>query len=352
MSDSEDDAPMQHHDEEVEGDNIILQNDDPDTLRILLSTDNHLGYAERDPIRGMDSFAAFEEVLYLARRFHCDMVLIAGDLFHENRPSRRTLYKTMEILRRYCMGPDPVPIQILSTTDNSKTLRSSVAGVANYLDPNYAVHLPVFSIHGNHDDPSRDQGGGELLAPLGTLSFVGGGVLHVCATNTASSLFCWKQIYWPFPTWYVSLPSLFFLDTEVHWIHVVVSSFSQIQVNYFGRQDEVDQIEIAPILLQKGHTKVALYGLGSLRDERLNRMWERQKVRFLRPEEEDEDDEEGFFNIFALHQNRDLGRGAKNCVQEAMIPEWMDVVMWVRELCVFTHCIVRPSFSLSLISSL
>jgi double-strand break repair protein MRE11 len=25
---------------------------DDDTLRIMLSTDNHLGYAERDPVRG------------------------------------------------------------------------------------------------------------------------------------------------------------------------------------------------------------------------------------------------------------------------------------------------------------
>ena len=122
-------------------------------------------------------------------------------------------------------------------------------------------------------------------------------------------------------------------------------------VNYFGRQEEVDQIQIAPILFQKGTTRVALYGLGSLRDERLNRMWEKQKVVFLRPEEEEGDDDDSnrddeddddefnnntskndgsFFNIFALHQNRDLGRGAKNCVQESMIPEWMDVVVWVR----------------------
>lgn len=118
------------------------------------------------------------------------------------------------------------------------------------------------------------------------------------------------------------------------------------QVNYFGRQDEVDQIEISPILLQKGHTQVALYGLGSLRDERLNRMWERQKVRFLRPEEDEEnDEEEGFFNIFALHQNRDLGRGAKNCVQEGMIPEWMDVVVWVCELFILFASIARQCWS-------
>jgi len=39
------------------------------TLRILVATDNHLGYLERDAIRGLDSFAAFEEVLYLAKKY-------------------------------------------------------------------------------------------------------------------------------------------------------------------------------------------------------------------------------------------------------------------------------------------
>lgn len=61
----------------------------------------------------------------------------------------------MEILRKYAMGPDPVRVQSLS-------------GAFNFQDPNYAVHLPVFSIHGNHDDPSRDQGAKDLLAALGT----------------------------------------------------------------------------------------------------------------------------------------------------------------------------------------
>jgi hypothetical protein len=28
---------------------------DDDTLRIMLSTDNHLGYAERDPVRGEEA---------------------------------------------------------------------------------------------------------------------------------------------------------------------------------------------------------------------------------------------------------------------------------------------------------
>lgn len=73
---------------------LILEDPDPNTLRILVSTDNHLGYAENDNVRGNDSFAALEEVLYLAKQYSCDMVMLAGDLFHENRPSRRTLYKT------------------------------------------------------------------------------------------------------------------------------------------------------------------------------------------------------------------------------------------------------------------
>jgi double-strand break repair protein MRE11 len=225
-------------------------------------------------IVGMDSFAAFEEVLYLAKQFRCDMVLIAGDLFHDNRPSRRTLYITMEIIRRYCMGPDPVRIQIVS--DQAQNFRN-VSGTVNYQDDNYSVDLPIFSIHGNHDDPTRDSHG-ELLAALDLLA---------------------------------------------------VSNL----VNYFGRQEQVDQVEISPVLIQKGATQLALYGMGSMRDERLNRMWQGKKVRFLRPADDDNDNEHdtGFFNLFTLHQNRDLGRGSKNCVQESMIPEWMDLVVWGHE---------------------
>ena len=64
-----------------------------DILKILVSTDNHVGYLERDPIRGEDSFLAFEEVLALAGAHDVDLVLLAGDLFHENKPSRYTLWR-------------------------------------------------------------------------------------------------------------------------------------------------------------------------------------------------------------------------------------------------------------------
>ena len=37
-----------------------------DMIRIMLATDNHIGYLERDPIRGQDSINTFREILQLA----------------------------------------------------------------------------------------------------------------------------------------------------------------------------------------------------------------------------------------------------------------------------------------------
>ncbi len=43
-----------------------VDNDDNDTIRCLIITDNHVGYLERDPVRGDDSFITFEECLQIA----------------------------------------------------------------------------------------------------------------------------------------------------------------------------------------------------------------------------------------------------------------------------------------------
>ena len=43
-----------------------------------------------------------------------DFVLLGGDLFHENKPSRATLVRTIEILRKYCMNDRPVQFQVVS----------------------------------------------------------------------------------------------------------------------------------------------------------------------------------------------------------------------------------------------
>lgn len=40
---------------------------DPNRVRVLLASDLHLGYLERDPERGRDSLRTFEEILQIAQ---------------------------------------------------------------------------------------------------------------------------------------------------------------------------------------------------------------------------------------------------------------------------------------------
>ncbi len=318
---------------------------DNDTLRILISTDNHLGYAESDPIRSNDSFAAFEEILYLAKyKYSVDLILLSGDLFHHNKPSRSTLYKTFLLLRKYTLGDNPVSIQIVS--DQYENFISTVHpwNVVNYEYPFMSIDLPIFSIHGNHDDPTRDNTGTSTKhvvemdsnndnndqtgqhnghAKNAARSKSNGGVNDGSTEKTKRNN---------------NGDMLAALDL------LAINNL----VNYFGRQDEIDKISINPILLQKGdYTKVAIYGMGNMRDERLNRMWQGNKVRFMKPDnkgtgngsghqdndndennssEEEDDEENEWFNIFALHQNRDLGRGSKNCIHESMIPGKINII--------------------------
>ncbi|KAL6065853.1 Double-strand break repair protein [Balamuthia mandrillaris] len=244
-----------------------------DTLRFLVATDNHLGYAEKDPIRGDDSFNTFEEILQLAQFHKVDAVLLGGDLFHDNKPSRRTLFRTMHLLRKYCLGDNPISIQIVS--DQSMNFHSG-NGV-NYEDPNFNVAIPVFSIHGNHDDPTGDGG----LAALDLLSVAN-------------------------------------------------------LVNYFGKSENVDDVTVYPILLTKGKTKVAIYGLGNIRDERLYRTFQQKKVKLMRPVESREE----WFNMFVLHQNR-VAHSQKNYIHECMLDNFLDFVIWGHE----HECLITPQSS-------
>lgn len=46
--------------------------------------------------------------------YQVDFLLLGGDLFHENKPSRTTLVKAIEILRRHCLNDKPVQFQVVS----------------------------------------------------------------------------------------------------------------------------------------------------------------------------------------------------------------------------------------------
>ena len=73
-------------------------------FRILVSSDIHLGYAEKDPVRGDDSFKSFDELLRIGVEQEVDMVLLGGDLFHENKPSRQAEIKCIQILRNHVLS--------------------------------------------------------------------------------------------------------------------------------------------------------------------------------------------------------------------------------------------------------
>ncbi len=83
-------------------------------MSILILTDNHLGFLEKDPIRKNDSFDTFEEIIKIGVEHQVDFIIQGGDLFHDNKPSRNTVYKCMEILRTYCMGDKPCSVEIVS----------------------------------------------------------------------------------------------------------------------------------------------------------------------------------------------------------------------------------------------
>ncbi len=71
-------------------------------------------------------------------------------------------------------------------------------------------------------------------------------------------------------------------------------------VNYYGRTPESDNIQIKPVLMQKGTTKLALYGMSNVRDERLFRTFRDGKVKFFQPGTQKED----WFNLMSVHQNQ------------------------------------------------
>lgn len=247
--------------------------DDENTFKILVATDIHLGFMEKDAVRGNDTFVTLDEILKLAQENEVDFILLGGDLFHENKPSRKTLHTCLELLRKYCMGDRPVQFEIIS--DQSVNFGFSKFPWVNYQDGNLNISIPVFSIHGNHDDPT----GADALCALDILSCAG-------------------------------------------------------FVNHFGRSMSVEKIDISPILLQKGSTKIALYGLGSIPDERLYRMFVNKNVTMLRPKE----DENSWFNLFIIHQNRSK-HGNTNFIPEQFLDDFIDLVIWGHE----HECKIAPT---------
>ena len=238
------------------------QGEDPSSFRIMIASDTHLGYLENDQIRGDDSFNSFEEILKVTRSEGVDFLLIAGDLFHHHNPSKKTIIRTSNILQKYVYGQKEHKFEVYCYEPNFK-------------NENLFVEIPVFIIHGNHDDPSGFE-------------------------NFSS-----------------------------------IDIFSNKEMNYFGKVNNYEQFDLLPILFIKGKTKIALYGIGYIKDERLFLALQNKKVNFHRPE-----DYKSWFNILIVHQNRfkghNIGKNKKTYLPESFIPSFFDLVIWGHEHECFT----------------
>ncbi|XP_022122611.2 double-strand break repair protein MRE11 [Pieris rapae] len=154
------------------------------------------------------------------------------------------------------------PINIEVLSDQLQNFSRNI----NYEDPNLNVSYPILSIHGNHDDPV----GQGSISSLDILSITG-------------------------------------------------------LVNYFGKWTDYTKVKISPVLIQKGESKLSLYGLSHLKDQRLARLFAEKKV-----EIELMEDSSDWFNILVLHQNR-ADRGPNNYISEGVLPKFLDLVIWGHE---------------------
>jgi double-strand break repair protein MRE11 len=234
-------------------------------IQISETQSNPSFFAPFHPLKsGDDSFETFEEVLQIAKEQKVDFVLLGGDLFHENKPSSRSLTKCIDLLRKYTLGDDPVCFQVVSD-QQVNFAHSSTFRHVNFEDANLNVSLPVFSIHGNHDDPNTR----DAVSVLDTLAAAG-------------------------------------------------------LVNYFGKQSNMDALRVSPVMLVKGDLQLALYGIGSLPEERFHRYIADGRVQFLAMEQPDE-----WFKLFVVHQNR-VKHGNKY-LPEHCLTDLPDFVLWGHE---------------------
>ncbi|CAG2057002.1 unnamed protein product, partial [Timema podura] len=197
----------------------------------------------------------------------------------------------------------PVSVEFLS--DQSVNFQHCKNPVVNYEDPNLNISIPIFSINGNHDDCSA---------------------------------------------------------MEVSAMDVLASTGL---VNYFAKWDDFQKVDVSPLLIQKGKTRLAIFGLSYMKDERLSRLFRNGKVSFsksklvsilgkrhfdrigvldnrestvqlFRPKE----DKEAWFNLMVLHQNR-ADHGVYTYIPEEALDDFLDLVMWGHE----HECRIAPEWN-------
>jgi double-strand break repair protein MRE11 len=223
---------------------------------------------ENDQIRGDDSWKTFAEILNIGREYDVDMVVQGGDLFHINAPTKKSYYHVMRSLREHCWCEKPIEYKLVS--DPGDAMATKHFAYPSEYDMNLNVGMPLYAISGNHDDAT----GEELLSPLDVLSVSG-------------------------------------------------------LINHFGRVIDNEQITVCPLLFNKGKTNLALYGLHSVREERLIKTMASGNLEFLEPDTGDDDGIQ-WFNLMCIHQNHVHRPGVK-VIDETSLPTFLDFILWGHE---------------------
>ncbi|KAF7995172.1 hypothetical protein HCN44_004644 [Aphidius gifuensis] len=240
-------------------------------MKILIATDCHLGYEIKTKrAQDNDSFITFEEILELAVKHDVDFVLLGGDLFHDAKPSQKVILECVRLLKKYCLGNREVRLNF--GTDPELVFAHCEKKMINYEDHDMNISMPVMTIHGNHDNPSFES--------TGTLDIL-----------QASGL-----------------------------------------INYFGKWNNLKQINITPLLFEKDGVNIAIYGLGYLGEQRLTRLIKAGQVNFQRPQ-----NGQSYFNILVIHQNR-ARHSENNYVCDDSFPSWFHFILWGHE----HQCLIQP----------
>ena len=134
---------------------------------------------------------------------------------------------------------------------------------------NLNISIPIFSIHGNHDDP---QGAGPV--------------------STQHTPTVWAKIHA-----YTQEGALCALDMLS--VTGLINYMGKIDLPTNDAEAQDTGIAVRPVLLRKGNTRLGLYGVGNVKDQRMHFELRSNRVRMYMPKDKD-----SWFNILLLHQNR------------------------------------------------
>jgi len=114
---------------------------------------------------------------------------------------------------------------------------------------------------------------------------------------------------------------------------------------YSDAEAKEEGIAVRPVLLQKGTSRLAMYGIGNVKDQRMHFELRSNRVRMYMPKDKDD-----WFNVLIIHQNRyvlplkhsmrsrrlillnlSVNHGPQKSVPEGMFDDSVDLVVWGHE---------------------